>query len=174
MKKYVLKATGKEMRIGELVQVIMPYDEIGTVILQYPITEESIPKLLELDILEEKNNEPILTVEMVIDHLSERIKWRRDNLEKYLDNLYKIYPSALFSILLREIAIMFDEKYPDHISNSKEIWAVGFLNGKVYRVLYPEGIKSFNTFAAFRSQKEALSALGVLEGLASDLWKIRK
>ena len=93
---------------------------------------------------------------------------------KYLDNLYKIYPSALFSILLREIAIMMDEKYPDHISNSKEIWAVGFLNGKVYRILYPNSIKSFNTFAAFRSQKEALSALGVLEGFANGLWKTRK
>ena len=174
MKKYVLKATGKEVRIGELVHVIMPYDEVGTIILQYPVTEKSIPKLIKLDILEEKNDEPILTVDMVIDHLSDRIKWRRDNLVKYLDNLYKIYPSALFSILLREIAIMMDEKYPDHISNSKEIWAVGFLNGKVYRILYPNSIKSFNTFAAFRSQKEALSALGVLEGFANGLWKTRK
>lgn len=174
MKKYVLKATGKEVRIGELAHVIMSYDELGTVILQYPVTEKSIPKLIKLGILEEKNDEPILTVDMVIDYLSDRIKWRRDNLVKYLDNLYKIYPSALFSILLREIAIMMDEKYPDHISNSKEIWAVGFLNGKVYRILYPSSIKSFNTFAAFRSQKEALSALGVLEGFANGLWKTRK
>ena len=84
---------------------------------------------------------------------------------KYLDNLTKINPTSVFQILLREVAIVLDEKYPDHIEKSKEIWVISNVNGKITKASDEarKNIPNFRNFAAFRTLDDARAARHILK-----------
>lgn len=106
-----------------------------------------------------------------LEHLAKRIHWNVDNLRKYLGNLYTIYPAAVFLILLREVAIVLDEKYDNHIKDSKEIYVISCLNGEISKVKDLNKIKNFKNFAAFRSLEDALAAKHILKEPMKQLFK---
>ena len=109
-------------------------------------------KLIFVKTGKEVENEEIPTEPyFYIKHLADRIHWNVENLRKYLSNLYTIYPAAVFSIMLREVAIVLDEKYDNHIENSKEIYVISSLNGEISKVKDLNKIKNFKNFAAFRT-----------------------
>lgn len=170
MKKYVMTGTNSEVRVGGIVEVRFPFDELGIGIIEYPVTEETIPFLLEKGIIKEISEGSEIDIENVVKHLASRIGWNIENLDKYLDNLYKIYPVAVFSIILRELAIIMDEKYPDHINKSKEIWSISTLNGEIVRVKNLNKIKNFKNFAAFRTLEDALKAKKIMKRALEDLF----
>ena len=170
MKKYVVTGTNSEVRMGGIVEVRFPFDELGIGIIKYPVTEETIPFLLEKGIIEEISEPSEIDIDDVVKHLASRIGWNIENLDKYLDNLYKIYPAAVFSIILREFAIIMDEKYPDHINKSREIWSISTLNGEIVRVKNLNKIKNFKNFAAFRTLEDALKAKKIMKRALEDLF----
>lgn len=170
MKKYVVTGTNSEVRMGGIVEVRFPFDELGIGIIKYPVTEETIPFLLEKGIIKEIPEPSEIDINDVVKHLASRIGWNIENLDKYLDNLYKIYPAAVFSIILREFAIIMDEKYPDHINKSKEIWSISTLNGEIVRVKNLNKIKNFKNFAAFRTLEDALKAKKIIKRALEDLF----
>lgn len=53
---------------------------------------------------------------------------------------------------------MLDEKYPDHINKSKEVWVISTLDGEIKQIKELHKIKNFRNFAAFRSLDDALTA----------------
>lgn len=170
MKKYVVTGTNSEVRMGGIVEVRFPFDKLGIGIIKYPVTEETIPFLLEKGIIKEISEPSEIDIDDVVKHLASRIGWNIENLDKYLDNLYKIYPAAVFSIILREFAIIMDEKYPDHINKSKEIWSISTLNGEIVRVKNLNKIKNFKNFAAFRTLEDALKAKKIMKRALEDLF----
>lgn len=174
MSKFKFKETGKEVKIGEkLVKVIyvfgipVPIDEII-------INEETLPKLIKSGLIVEEVENTNPDIQKAIIHLAERIGWNMNNLDKYLNNLYRISPAAVFSILLREVAIMIDKKYPNHINNSKEIWGISLLDGELKQVKDVHKIKNFRNFAAFRSFEDALIAKKVMSPILKDLYGKQK
>lgn len=170
MKKYVVTGTNSEVRMGGIVEVRFPFDELGIGIIKYPVTEETIPFLLEKGIIKEIPEPSEIDIDDVVKHLASRIGWNVENLDKYLDNLYKIYPAAVFSIILREFAIIMDEKYSDHINKSKEIWSISTINGEIVRVKNLNKIKNFRNFAAFRTLEDALKAKKIMKRALEDLF----
>jgi len=66
---------------------------------------------------------------------------------------------------LREVAIVLDQKYPDHIERSKEIWIISPATGEIGKV--PENkrhlIRNFRNFAAFRTLDDAMAAKHILK-----------
>lgn len=154
MKKYVIdikddKLTGESLdKLGELL-------------------EKALTEFIKLEVV---SKEPEgLDIPYLVNHLAGRINWNPNNLLKYLETLEAIYPAAVYSIFLREVAIIMDEKYPDHISNSKEIWTIRMTDGKIMR--YEGRIKSFKNFAAFRTLEDAIIAKKVTGELLPELFK---
>lgn len=170
MKKYVIVGTNSEVRMGGIVEVRFPFDELGIGIIEYPVTEKTIPFLLERGIIKEVSEDSEINIDDVVKHLADRIGWNIENLDKYLNNLYKIYPVAVFSIILRELAIIMDEKYPDHINKSKEIWSISTLSGEIVRIKCLNKIKNFRNFAAFRTLEDALKAKKIMKRALEDLF----
>lgn len=172
MKKLIFVKTGKEVEMGNTFAFgmngaygFMPF---YTVV----VCEESIPFLIKEGIIKEVENEEIPTEPyFYIKHLADRIHWNVENLRKYLSNLYTIYPAALFSIMLREVAIVLDEKYDNHIKNSKEIYVISFLNGEIIKIKDLNKIKNFKNFAAFRTLEDAITAKKILEEPMKQLFK---
>lgn len=169
MKEFVTKDGSKVKEGDKMVKAITtPLGVIPVGIIT--LDEKSIPELVKGRVLTEVPS-ATLSIPYCVEHLAKRIKWNVENLVKYFDNLYKIYPAAVFSIVLRELAIIMDEKYPDHVSQSKEIWTISTLNGNIKQVKDLTKIKNFRNFAAFRTLEDAIEAKKVVKEALADLFK---
>lgn len=81
-----------------------------------------------------------------------------------------INPAAFFSILLKEIAVELDKKYPDHIENSKEIYYINVFNGTITKA-DKAWIRNYRNFAAFRTLEDAKVACKILSPIMKDLFQ---
>lgn len=168
MKKY-LNSEGNEIKVGTPIVCKVLNTETGRRTTELCVaTEEVLDKAVAdgvLTVVNSTEGGTHLSIEFYVKHLAERIGWKMSNLVKYLDNLYKIYPTAVFQILLREVAIVLDQKYPNHIERSKEIWIISLATGEIGKV--PENkrhlIKNFRNFAAFRTLDDVMAAKHILK-----------
>ena len=96
--------------------------------------------------------------------LADKHGWKEDKMNGFLGKVYEINPGAVISIILKEIAIELDKKYPDHIRFSPEIYAFNITCGKIVK-LNKDNIKTFKFFAAFRTKEDAEFAIKVIDEL---------
>lgn len=171
MKKYVTTGTGEEVTMGACLMA-----ETGSGYLILPVEPETIPYLLREGLIKEasdkgkKEEGTHLDIYFYVEHLAKRIHWNPENLAKYLDNLATVNETAVFQILLKEIAIVFDEKYKNHIENSSEIWSINLVNGEIIRV-DKNRIKNYRNFAAFRTLEDAIGAKRILKDYMKPLFE---
>lgn len=172
MKKLIFVETGKEVEMGKIIAFGMESGRGFVPFYTVIVCEESIPSLIKEGVIKEVEEEGThVDPNFYIEHLAERIHWNVGDLKKYLGNLYTIYPAAVFSILLKEIALVLDEKYNNYIENSKEIYGISSLNGEITKVKDLNKIKNFKNFAAFRTLDDALAAKHILKNLSDRLFK---
>ena len=172
MKKLIFVKTGEEVEIGKTLAFGMDSSYGFMPFYTVTVCEKSIPFLIEEGVIKEvEDEETQVDSDFYLEHLAKRIHWNVDNLRKYLGSLYTIYPSAVLSILLREVAIVLDEKYDNHIENSKEIYVISCLSGEISKVKDLNKIKNFKNFAAFRTLKDALAAKHILKDPMKQLFK---
>lgn len=175
MKKYLDKR-GNEIHVGALLVCKIHNTETGKRTLELVVaTEEVLDKAVAdgaLTVVDSTEGGTHLSIEFYVEHLADRIGWKISNLVKYLDNLYKVYPTAVFQILLREVAIVLDQKYPDHIERSKEIWYISLVTGEIHKMSESNRhlIKNFRNFAAFRTLDDAMAAKHTLKVLMKELF----
>lgn len=103
----------------------------------------------------------ILGEDYYILNLADKKGWEPKEMVRYIENLTKFNPAAAASVLLKEIAIDFDDAHEGHIEDSEEIWTISMLNGKVEQVDKSK-VKSYRNFPAFRSEREAKEAHSIL------------
>lgn len=90
--------------------------------------------------------------------------------ESVLDYKKENYKTAQKDINLRNavnnslyyVSRAFDSKYPDHISKSKELWAISTLHGAIIPVDKSK-IKDYRFLSLFRSFDEARAAYDLLD-----------
>ena len=77
-----------------------------------------------------------------------------------VEDLISDFPGAAISVILRTIALMMDENYPNHISTCDTVYYHSFLDGKIHSI--PTNTinkKAWKYFAAFRTQEDAVKAI---------------
>lgn len=121
------------------------------------------------NILKKIKENPI-TIEEVYKSLASRLEYSEEELMILLSILDDVYPTLTFNLLLREVAIMLDNKYPDHIENSKEIWTISPFDGLVTMV-GKSCIKNFRNFAAFRNKEDAMVAKKLLSSRIRQMFR---
>lgn len=89
---------------------------------------------------------------------------------RLLEIIAAVNPTAFFSIILREVAVELDKKYPDHIENSKEIYYINGFNGTITKA-DKAWIRNYRNFAAFRTMEDAKVACKILSPIMKDLFK---
>lgn len=167
-KKYVFVGTGDSVCEGDKFGGAIVCKS-GDIFFFDCINEHAITKLLSEGFIKEVKKEPVhssvddITFETIIMSIAKRLKWKVDNVFKYLDNLAYINEGAVLSILLREVAIILDRQYPDHIENSGKIYTIDMAKGEVVGVKDIHKIKNFRNFAAFRTIQDAVTAKKVLK-----------
>ena len=77
-----------------------------------------------------------------------------------VSDLIDTYPGAAISVILRTIAVMMDENYPNHISDCDTVYYHSFLDGKIHSIPTNNiNKKAYKYFAAFRTQEDAVKAI---------------
>lgn len=174
MEKVYLK-NGKEVKLGDTIShCIEEVDPIfGSIVstISIKVTEYNLPSLLEAGIVvEAQDKAPIpMTIDYYVENLAKKMGWKIEKTINVLDNIQKLSSNALFSILLREVAVELDKKYKDHIENSSEIYVISNLNGRITKA-NKAAIKNYRNFASFRSVEDAKVACRILKLLLKDLY----
>lgn len=179
MEKYYLK-NGKEVKIGDhlvnITKTVHPTYGECTTERTVVVTKESIPYLVKAGIITPikskcSNNVPDLS--FFIEKIAERLGWKVEKVCNYLTTLDELHPAAAFTVVLREIAIYLDLKYPDHISNSPEIYVISTLDGRISKANKAH-IRSYKNFAAFRSVEDAKIACSITRDVLKEMFKSGK
>lgn len=138
----------------------VPYDAVKEYLPKEVVEAfEADRPVLEADI--DTHLRQVLGEEYYIFNLAEKKGWEPKKMVRYIENLTKFSPAAAAMVLLREIAIDFDDKHDGHIEDSEEIWTISMLNGKVEQV-DKSTVKNYRNFPAFRSKTEAKEAHAIL------------
>lgn len=111
--------------------------------------------------------------EYYIAKIAERKGWKFERTNKWLKEIEQEYPAAAFNIVLKEIAIDLDKKYPDHISESEHIYVISTANGRIVEADKTK-IRNYKNFAAFRTIDDAKFACKVLRQSLKDMGFIRE
>lgn len=178
MEKFILADTNEEVNIGDLIKCTgkkVTENSYCTYKEMFTLTKESLQELINegVIIVKEDPKEKPFNLETAISHLANRLDLKYKDICKVLNQVEVINKAALFSILLKECALILDEKYPDHISNSEEIFIVSTFDGKISKIPRHH-IKTFKHFAAFRTLEDARAACRVLRPWLKEMFRDAK
>lgn len=183
MEKIYLK-NGKKVQIGDiLVKVSKVVDPFfgGAVVQHIVVTEDILPRLLELGIVTTTNptkstvveSEVPMELEYYIQKIAKKLGWKMEKVYNYLNSVDSILPTAAFSMVLREVAIELDKKYEDHIEKSPEIYVISILDGRITKANKAH-IKNYRNFAAFRTIEDAKIACRITRDILKEMFKSGK
>lgn len=171
--KLYLASTGKEVKVGDQIKGHFCKDGITSVIV-ITLTDAIIPMLKTAGILvttSPKTKESCTTLMPdIIQSIANRMGWKPQKVEGYLNAIDAMMPMAAFNIILREVAIILDQKYPDHINKSEKIFCISPLDGRIHEVCKAH-IKNYRNFAAFRSIEDAKLACSLLREPLKEMFK---
>lgn len=162
---------GKEVSLGDTITASHKSDD-GKVVttLTTSITDYTLPLLVQAGIITVKevddNNKD---VDYFIKKIATKMGWNVNKAYNILEEVYNLYPAAVFSIILREVAVELDHKYEDHIQNSPEIFVVSTLDGRISKVNKAH-IKNYRNFAAFRTIEDAKTACKILREILKAMY----
>ena len=141
--------------------------EIGDHITLSALADENlVAQLLEAGAIEEEWQ---LSMEDIVEHLDNRINC---DVNVFLENLEKVNKKALFTLLLKEAALVLDNEYDGHIKYANELWGVSMVNYKPFLMTQEPGLilnTDFTKMAAFRCKEDAEAAIEVLKPLIDKL-----
>lgn len=96
--------------------------------------------------------------EIILDDVLNALQ--EDGTDAIVEDLVGDFPGAAISVILRTIALMMDENYPDHISTCDTVYYHSFLDGKIHSIATNTiNKKAWKYFAAFRTQEDAVKAI---------------
>ena len=158
--KYIFK--------NKLVSVGDPVELFGKKIL---LNDDTIPLLLVMKVIKEVTKAKLTSYKDIayyINIVANKNDWDIDKTYDFFKSL-AVYPGEFVSVLLREIALDFDLKYDGNIRSSNEIYVIDKLSGGVVK-LNKSSIKSYNYFAAFRTETDAYKAKSILKPFFKDMY----
>lgn len=154
MKKYHFINSEESFEIGEHIN------------LQVLADENLVAQLLEAGVIEEDWK---LSMEDIVEHLDNRINC---DVNVFLENLEKVNKKALFTLLIKEAALVLDNEYDGHIKYADELWGVSMADYKPFLMTQEPCLilnTDFTKMAAFRCKKDAEDAVEVLKPLIDKL-----
>lgn len=106
--------------------------------------------------------EPVhMELSYYFENIAKKLNCNYLEVARWLDKLTDVYPAAALSIMLREIALVLDSKYKDHIQDSEKVYVVSLLDGRIHEA-NKKHIKNYRNFAAFRTMEDAKLACRIL------------
>lgn len=150
-KKFVIKGTN------------IPVKEGGSVTLGN-VTKEDLEYLVKTGVLVEDDE---ITLKNVITSLAIKLNTDIESTTDLLEDLSKVNPAVVFSLLLKELAITLDKKYEGHITKCSDLYFVRSSDGCVDNLW---GRYNSDTIALFRNYADARLAINILKPYWNKVW----
>lgn len=173
--KIYLKETKEEVTFGDIIvtKKTFTHEYFGKVEYTYEValTKENLQYFIDAGVLytEKENNHYNEIRNTVLTRMAKRYEWDENRLTRILKVLDGVHPSASVHMVLKEIAIMLDEKYPGHISRCEDLYIISLGDGNIYP-MKRDSIKSFRNIAVFRTKEDAEIAKKILGHKLTDLF----
>lgn len=169
MKKYFIKGSNTEVKLGDKFTVVRDCDTTlgeGKTIVSVVVTNSNIDSLIEEGILEVKD---IYDNKSYVDYFNTYMAKREPEYTYYTQNdiiesCEIIGYNIVLQVVLKEIADTLNSNYNEPIEKSKSIYAISLTNGKIAR-LNKDCIVNYNNFAAFRTFEDVAYARAVVTPL---------
>lgn len=116
-----------------------------------------------------KCEEKQYSLEDAIKRIAKKKNWSPKKTAGWLDSIANGYPHAAFNIVLKELAIILDKKYQDHISNCANVFVISTIDGKIHNI-GRDSIRSFKNFAAFRTLEDAKIAYEIMRDFLKEMF----
>lgn len=152
-KKFVIKGTDVEVKVGDCLHVSN-------------LEEKDLVSLTKAGILQERNAVDLVDV---VKKLANKMGVSLGTCHSMLEVLEVANPSIVFSLLLKEVAIILDKQYEGHIMDSAHLWIVSTKNGEIKEI--PASFVNSNTSALFRTKEDAEYACGILAYYWNLIWR---
>lgn len=167
MKMY-LKETNEEITFDD----VIVFDEtfthecfgIITSTVEITLTEQNLQHFIDDNIVYTVNDTTVdydIIRGNVISRMAKRYGWDEKRLTRILNTLNEVHPSASVQMVLKEVALMLDEKYPGYIGKSEEMYVISMGDGNIYPI-NKNNIKNFRNIAVFRTVEDAELAKNIL------------
>lgn len=179
MNKYYYADSDVEVKVGGPIDLHIK-SSAGNITIQInKVDEKTLENLVKIGAIRKvsrmsgrkllaKENIP-MNLEFYVSKLEKQLGQESGFLTMLQKATWRIAPASVSDLLLMFIAKYLDEQYPDHIRESKELFGVD-VDGRIVR-LNPKEIKTFRTFAAFRSLDDARIACRILKPLKKKIFK---
>lgn len=113
-----------------------------------------------------------LTLNDIEEKLAQKFEVPLDIMNKILQHLYKINPGAFISLYAKELAVILDLQYPDHITESNTYYVLSLSDGRIHECNTP--IKNHECVALFRTIDDAKHACKVLKPILKRVYGQQK
>lgn len=177
--KIYLKETNEEIAFGDVIvfDETFTHEYFGTVTstMEVTLTEQNLQHFIDDDIVytvaEPEDNEVDYNTirSTVFKRMAKRYDWDDNRLIRILKAIDSVHPSASVQMILKEIAILLDEKYPGYIGKSDELYVISMGDGNIYPI-NKANIKSFRNIAVFRTVGDAELAKNILGDKLTNLF----
>lgn len=177
--KIYLKETKEEVTFGDVIvtKETFTHEYFGKVEYTYEValTKENLQYFINAGILYTEKESSDIAADynelrsIVLTRMAKRYEWDESRLTRILKVLDGVHPSASVQMVLKEIAIMLDEKYPGHISRCENLYVISMGDGNIYPIK-KDSIKNFRNIAVFRTVKDAEKAKKILGNKLTDLF----
>lgn len=165
MTKYYLK-DGKEVKLGDTITIHEDREDsiLGKIhsAITILVNEYTVDALVKEGYLVKQNNTPSITLDIILEDIAKKHNISQSEVNDLLIKMSAINVTAVFTTLLKEIALELDKQYDDHIENSPRIFVVSLLDGKITEVCKAH-IRNYKNFAAFRTIEDAKIACKILK-----------
>lgn len=175
MKMY-LKETNEEITFGDVIvfDETFTHEYFGTVTstMEVTLTEHNLQHFIDDGIVYTVNDTTVdydIIRGNVISRMAKRYGWDEKRLTRILNTLDAVHPSASVQMVLKEVALMLDEKYPGYIGKSEEMYVISMGDGNIYPI-NKNNIKNFRNIAVFRTVGDAELAKNILGDKLTNLF----
>ena len=161
MKKFFVKSTNKEVKIGDTITLEFvtdtPFGEV-TATKTLEVTGKVLETLIKDDKVIAKEVKPNhnIIVAAALNKLACKFKCSEAEMLEILHTIKKVNPWAAVQLLLKEIAIELDMQYSNHISNG-----ISPQDEEIHKI-DKKTIKSFNNAPWFRTMEDAQIAKKII------------
>lgn len=169
MKKYIDNYTGYTVELGDFIT-----RKIQGVYWDAEINKETLPYFLSQGILSEKPQDAYLQgifsyAKKTVEEFTGRTKLSSQEVYREWERIWETNSQALFSSVLRKIAIDLDEAYYGNISDCSKVYIINSFTGNIDITPSPK-VQFFKCFSAFRTKEDAEAARAMMLPLLNKMF----
>ena len=137
MKKYVIKQTGKEIKLGDKIGIeTVNKTSFGTLIKTtvVPVTKTLLHILIEKDMVEVISSKKTEDLSFYVGLLAQKLNRDYDEVASMLDDMNKVCSRAVLDLLLNTIAQAFYNDDPEAFDEAEHYYSIRLHDGKAGEV----------------------------------------